>query len=64
MSITDPLEVFYMERWGVYIVVQGRETFYDEERRIIEHETEEDAQEWIDDRKIIKGLSTRKTKRR
>ena len=48
MSITDPLEVFYMERWGVYIVVQGRETFYDEERRIIEYETEEEAQAWID----------------
>lgn len=63
MSITDPLEVFYMERWDVYIVVQGRETFYDEERRIIEHETEEDAQEWIDDRKIIKRLGARKAER-
>ena len=61
MSITDPLEIGMWHDY--YIIIKGRETFYDDDNALIVFETEEEAQEWIDDRKIINGLSTGKTKR-
>lgn len=46
MSITDPLEISMWHEY--YIVIKGRETFYDDDNRLIIFDTEEEAQEWID----------------
>ena len=46
MSITDPIEVVYLERWGVWYLRRGRETFYDDMRRLRTWSTAEEAAEW------------------
>lgn len=46
MSITDPIEVYYYERRKTYLLVRGRETFYDENDILLEWETAEEALEW------------------
>lgn len=47
MSITDPLEIGMWHEY--YIIIKGRETFYDDDNKLIMFDTEEEAQEWIDD---------------
>lgn len=44
MSINDPL-VIEAYKDG-YLVCRGKETWYDDERRIIVHETVDDAKAW------------------
>ncbi len=46
MSITDPIEVYYYERRGTYLLTQGRETFYDKDNKMWEWETSEEAVKW------------------
>ena len=48
MSINDPLVIEYLKRRSTFIVKQGRETFYDEDRCMIEFETIEKAEEWTE----------------
>lgn len=46
MSINDPLELEYLDRRRSWIVKRGRETFYDDDRCLIEFDTAEEAIEW------------------
>ena len=44
----DEITAFYYERRGTWILRRNdRETFYDEENRLREWETEEEAVEWF-----------------
>ena len=49
MSINDPIIAFYYERRETWILKQGNETFYDEERRMREWQTEQEAIDWARD---------------
>lgn len=49
MSITDRVEVVFLERWGVWYLRQGRETFYDDMRRLRTWATAELAAAWCRD---------------
>lgn len=44
--ITDPVVIFYDSRREKYRLLQGRETFYDEERGMREWDNERDAVTW------------------
>lgn len=46
MAITDTIKVYYNERRGTYMLLQGRETFYNEDDILLEWETPEEAMEW------------------
>lgn len=46
MSINDPLVLEYRPRRGTWIITRGRETFYNDERELIEWEDHEDAIAW------------------
>jgi hypothetical protein len=46
MSIGDPLRLRYQTKRNTWIVCRGRETFYDDDRYLIEHETPEAAIAW------------------
>ena len=43
MSINDPITIEYNEKRGKYYLLQGRETFYDENNEWIMFDTLEDA---------------------
>ena len=49
MAINDPYEICYNAKRDKYYVKQGNETFYDDERRWILFDTEEDAEDFIED---------------
>lgn len=55
MSINDPIVAVYRERRQTWILVQGRETFYDENRRMREWSNEEEALAWRDENLQIKA---------
>ena len=46
MSIDDPIEIEYQKNRTTFILMRGRETFYDEDRGMIEFDTIEEAKEW------------------
>lgn len=46
MSINDPITVEYSERRKMYYLLQGRETFYDENRIMREWTTHTEAEQW------------------
>ena len=46
MSITDPIKIEFYKRRGTYILVQGSETFYNEDRELREWGTAEEAALW------------------
>lgn len=46
MSINDPVKLYYNNRRGKWILMQGRETFYDENNTLVEFDTVEQALEW------------------
>jgi hypothetical protein len=46
MSITDPLVVRYNDRHGFWFVTRGKETFYDDQRRLYAFDSAADAAEW------------------
>lgn len=47
MSINDPITIEYSERRKMFYLIQGRETFYDENRIMREWETREEAERWL-----------------
>ncbi len=49
MSVTDPLELRYQAKRRTWIVVRGRETFYDDDRYLIEHPTSGAATAWAEE---------------
>ena len=49
MSVTDPLELRYQGKRRTWIVVRGRETFYDDDRYLIEHSTSQAAIAWAEE---------------
>ena len=49
MGINDPITFEYREKQGRWIVLQGRETFYDEENYRYEFDTFDDALEWANE---------------
>ena len=48
MAITDPITVQYMEKRKSYILVQGRETFYNDGNEMMEFDTPADAVAWCE----------------
>jgi len=46
MSINDPLVIRYIERHQFWFMTQGKETFFDEQRRLIVFPSKEAAAEW------------------
>lgn len=52
MTITDPIVPKFYERKNHWILVQGRESFYDKERNLITFPTEEKALEYLN-KKIL-----------
>jgi hypothetical protein len=57
MSINDPLLPKFIWRKGYWIVMQGRETFYDDEtNELITFNTEIEAIKWIDQYKEEREL--------
>ena len=66
MSINNPVEIFYYENRDSYILKRGRETFYDEDRRMLEFDTEKDAQKWAKENEmatVTKKVSRKSTKK-
>ena len=53
MSINDPYEICYNEKREAYFVMQGRETFYDENNVWILFDTIGEAQKWIDEQESL-----------
>ncbi len=49
MSINDPYRLVYQLSRATWIVKRGAETFFDESRAMIEHETMEEAFQWCVD---------------
>lgn len=49
MGIADPVRVIYDERRETWRLVQGRETFYDEDRYLLQWESREEAIAWARD---------------
>lgn len=49
MSITDPIHAQYTQRRGTWILVQGRETFYDEDNVLLEFTGEMQAQKYCEE---------------
>ena len=46
MGIRDPVRVEYREKIGKWVLLQGRETFYDPDGYLITHESYGAAVEW------------------
>ena len=46
MSVNDPIYPYFYERRGTWILVQGRETFYDNTTSLRDWETMDEAVEW------------------
>jgi len=46
MSINDPYRLTYLKNRATWIVQQGNETFFDESRAMIEHDTAQEAIDW------------------
>lgn len=46
MSVNDPLIVEYYPSRGTYIILQGRETFYDHNDILVEFPTSERARDY------------------
>lgn len=49
MSITDPIFVEYQQRRGTWILRQGRETFYNDDREMIEFPSQIAAKKYCED---------------
>ena len=46
MGLNDPVRAEYREKRDVWILLRGNETFYDDDRCMMEWLTEADALEW------------------
>lgn len=46
MSLGDPVLIEYLFRRKSYILTRGRETFYNDDREMIEFDTAEEARRW------------------
>lgn len=49
MSLNDPVELYYNNRRNKWLLMRGRETFYDENNTLVEFDTVEEAIEWAGD---------------
>jgi hypothetical protein len=49
MGVTDPIVLVYYENRDVYILVRGRETFYDDNDILRDFEEPEDAVVWCEE---------------
>ena len=49
MSVNDPIITFYDEKRNLWRLLQGRETFYDEDRYLRQWDTEVEALAWAKD---------------
>ena len=49
MSINDPITIEFDEKRQKYFLKQGNETFYDDNNEWIMFDTEEEAQEYLDE---------------
>lgn len=49
MSITDPITTLFLSNRGTWILVQGRETFYNEDREMLEFPGQYQAKKYCED---------------